>query len=100
MKQTTRKKKAVKVFSNLKQSLHEALAYEQDKKGALRVRCPRSNQQIRVAEFPFNREQCWEFATRVRAECMASIAFHVGVFRYFRLSRQIRSGIYQGSVPG
>jgi len=38
MKQTTRKKKkAMKVFSNLKQSLHEALAYEQDKKGALRV---------------------------------------------------------------
>jgi len=29
--------KAVKVFSDLKQSLHEALAYEQGKKGALRV---------------------------------------------------------------
>jgi hypothetical protein len=37
MKQTTRKKKAVKVFGDLKQSLHEALAYEQGKKGALRV---------------------------------------------------------------
>src|ERR1039458_8676935 len=37
MKQTTKKKKAVKVISNLKQSLHEALAYEQDKEEALRV---------------------------------------------------------------
>jgi hypothetical protein len=62
------------------------------------VRVP--NQQIRLAEFPFNREQCWEFATRVRAEFMASIAFHAGLFRYSRLPRQIRSGIYQGSVPG
>jgi hypothetical protein len=34
MKQTTRKKKTVKVFSDLKQSLHEALAYEQGKKGS------------------------------------------------------------------
>jgi phage baseplate assembly protein W len=34
MKQTTRKKKTVKAFSDLRQSLHEALAYEQGKKGA------------------------------------------------------------------
>jgi putative transcriptional regulator len=37
MEQTKRKKKAVKVFSDLRQSLHEALSYEQGKKGALRV---------------------------------------------------------------
>ena len=52
------------------------------------------------AEFPFNREQYMEFATRLRAELMASIAFHAGLFRYSRRFRQIRSGIYQGSVPG
>jgi len=37
---------------------------------------------------------------RVRAELMAIIAFHADLFRYSRLSRQIRSGIYQGNVPG
>jgi hypothetical protein len=31
MKQTTRKKKTVKVFGDLKRSLQEALAYEQSK---------------------------------------------------------------------
>ena len=36
MKQTTRKKKTVKVFGDLKRSLQEALAYEQRKKGTLR----------------------------------------------------------------
>jgi len=34
------------------------------------------NQQIRIAEFPFNREQCWEFAFRVRAKSTASLALH------------------------
>lgn len=37
MKKPRRKKKTVKVFSDLKQSLHDALAYEQGKKGTLRV---------------------------------------------------------------
>jgi DNA-binding transcriptional regulator YiaG len=37
MKQTTRKKKTVKVFGDLKRLLQEALAYEQRKKGTLRV---------------------------------------------------------------
>jgi hypothetical protein len=75
------------------------------KEGTFTISSKRSNheapgRQIRIAEFPFNREQCWEFATRVRAELMAIIAFHADLFRYSRLSRQIRSGIYQGSVPG
>jgi putative transcriptional regulator len=37
MKQTTKKKKTVKVFGDLKRSLQEALAYEQRKKTTLRV---------------------------------------------------------------
>jgi hypothetical protein len=37
MKQTKRKKKTLKAFSDLKQSWHEALAYQQGKKGILRV---------------------------------------------------------------
>jgi putative transcriptional regulator len=36
MKQTVKKKK-VKIFADLKQSLHEALAYEQGKKSELRT---------------------------------------------------------------
>jgi len=46
-----------------------------------------------------NREQCREFATRIQTEIMVGIAFHAGLFCYSRLSGQVRSGIYQGSVP-
>lgn len=37
MKQAGKKKKKIKMFNDLKLSLHEALAYERGKKGGLRV---------------------------------------------------------------
>src|SRR5579859_6977190 len=57
------KKKQVKVFSDLKQSLREALAYEQGRKGGLRVTelppppKPLSPRQIRAIRQSFNVSQ-------------------------------------------
>jgi putative transcriptional regulator len=62
MKHTTRKKK-VRIFDDLKQSLHEALAYEQGKKSALQVTelppppKPLSPGQIRAIRQSFNVSQ-------------------------------------------
>jgi putative transcriptional regulator len=62
MKQTEKKKK-VKMFSALKQSLNEALAYEQGKQGTLRVNelppppKPLSPGQIRAIRLSFNVSQ-------------------------------------------
>jgi hypothetical protein len=64
-------------------------ATRQDRR--VRVWRPLWNQQIH-AEFPFNREQYWELATHIRAESHVSCS----LFRYFRLSHQIRSGVDQG----
>lgn len=62
MKHTTRKNK-VRVFEDLKQSLQDALAYEQGRKGALRVTelpprpKPLSPGQIRAIRQSFNVSQ-------------------------------------------
>jgi len=62
MKRTTRKKK-VRIFEDMKQSLHEALAYEQGKKSVLRVTelppapKPLSPGQIRAIRQSFNVSQ-------------------------------------------
>lgn len=59
-----------------KRTVHDSTGHLQAQDGRVRVRRPAFEPAVAgLTKFPFNREQYWEFATRVLAELMARIAF-------------------------